>query len=567
MFFSHHRMIPFKDITIDDADKIGRLLKMSNIPGCDFSFATIFCWLELYKTKFTIQNDFLLLRYHADGLWQYMPPIGNGDLRYTLQTMLDDAAERNEPFAIGACTPELFGPISDAMPEKFFFTEKRDQFEYIYSREKLATLTGKNLQAKRNHINRFIAKYPDFSYEPLNGNCKHECMDLYDAWAAQHQKENPQSDLSFERKSVEKAMLHFEDFGLRGITLRINGKSVAFAFGEKIGDTFIVHTEKTHPDFRDAYAMINKLTAEHLASDCLYINREEDMGIPSLRTAKLQYHPISFLRKGIIRIKKSIRFDIAHATPADNEQIKTLWHDIFGDEMAFIDHFFEKIYQNKHTWVATSDEKIAASAQLLPYTLLTQDGRKLKAAYLFCVMTDKRFRHFGIMEQLLNKAISEQRDNGCDLFFLIPANEYAIKYYEKFGFRQCLGTSASKINGSLPGLGAKTSKSTDEIYNFYCESQIGRSGVLLSETQFTFAYEQLLQEGAEVYENGRCLSIVKGDILVGVIGKSETDENEIYSKIGSNSTLCNLPGMALITNPAIDYGQIGGIRLKFLYEI
>ena len=37
--------------------------------------------------------------------------------------------------------------------------------DYVYETEKLATLAGKKLHGKRNHINKFKKLYPDWSYE------------------------------------------------------------------------------------------------------------------------------------------------------------------------------------------------------------------------------------------------------------------------------------------------------------------------------------------------------------------------------------------------------------------
>ena len=53
--------------------------------------------------------------------------------------------------------------------------------------------------------------------------------------------------------------------------------------------SFII--EKAMPDFDGLYQVINQETARLLAPDSKFINRQSDLGIPGLRTAKKRYHP------------------------------------------------------------------------------------------------------------------------------------------------------------------------------------------------------------------------------------------------------------------------------------
>ena len=80
-----------------------------------------------------------------------------------------------------------------------------------------------------------------------------------------------------------------------GGLIKADGKVVAFAFGEKVGDTLFVHIEKAKKDVQGAYQMIVKEFALH--NPAPYINREEDMGIEGLRRSKESYHPIEKLKK------------------------------------------------------------------------------------------------------------------------------------------------------------------------------------------------------------------------------------------------------------------------------
>ena len=69
-------------------------------------------------------------------------------------------------------------------------------------------------------------------------------------------------------------------------------------------DMFVVHIEKAFADVQGAYPMINQQFLLHEASQYKYVNREDDTGDEGLRKAKLSYHPVFFVQKGIVKRKK-----------------------------------------------------------------------------------------------------------------------------------------------------------------------------------------------------------------------------------------------------------------------
>ena len=84
----------------------------------------------------------------------------------------------------------------------------------------------------------------------------------------------------------------------------MNGKIVAFTFGMPINhETFGVHVEKADTSIEGAYAMINYEFANHIPSQYIYINREEDLGLEGLRKAKLSYQPEVILEKYMAELK------------------------------------------------------------------------------------------------------------------------------------------------------------------------------------------------------------------------------------------------------------------------
>ena len=85
---------------------------------------------------------------------------------------------------------------------------------------------------------------------------------------------------------------------LRGSAIRLDGRIVAFTFGEQLNeDTVVVHVEKADPNIRGAYPAINQWYVESCWSDMTYINREEDMGHEGLRKAKESYKPELMIEK------------------------------------------------------------------------------------------------------------------------------------------------------------------------------------------------------------------------------------------------------------------------------
>ena len=73
------------------------------------------------------------------------------------------------------------------------------------------------------------------------------------------------------------------------------GNVLAMTLGSWLSeDTFDIHFEKAAEDVDGAYTAINQAFAAHLREkypQLRYLNREDDLGIPGLRKAKLSYYP------------------------------------------------------------------------------------------------------------------------------------------------------------------------------------------------------------------------------------------------------------------------------------
>lgn len=289
----------FKPISIEDKELIASFTLRSNNQNCDFSFANMCSWRFLYDSEFTVVNGMLLIRFYIDdGRIVYMMPVGEGDVKEAILLLENDSLSKGHPLCLLGVTPESVDVLEHLFPSDFKFIPERNYFDYIYLRDNLVRLQGKKYQSKRNHINRFKNEY-DFLYKPITDDVLSDCLALESKWCRQNGCEENEA-LQDERKSLAYSLLHFRELGLMGGTIWIGGQIAAFSFGMPINhNTFGVHVEKADTSFDGIYAVMNQQFASHIPDRYIYVNREEDLGIPGLRKAKLSYHPAILLEKNV----------------------------------------------------------------------------------------------------------------------------------------------------------------------------------------------------------------------------------------------------------------------------
>ena len=185
----------------------------------------------------------------------------------------------------------------------------RDQYDYIYRRTDLATLHGRHLDAKRNHIHRFRAEHPDFEYRPLTPEFFDECRRLTEIWQEeknQNQNNDKSGTIDAELHVMETIFSNWDVLDMTGGSIFVDGRMVAFTYGAAVTtDTLDVCVEKANRHVEGAFAIINQQFAEHLPEQYIYLNREEDMGIQGLRQAKLSYYPEILLTYNVVHITKN----------------------------------------------------------------------------------------------------------------------------------------------------------------------------------------------------------------------------------------------------------------------
>jgi hypothetical protein len=169
--------------------------------------------------------------------------------------------------------------------------EDRDNFDYLYRRQALAELGGRNYHKKRNLIKAFVNSHA-YRALPLREEFLSDALRVLDDWRA----ENDQAgDYEAAREGLEKS----EELQLCGGIYYVEERPVAYVLGEELAGvaTYLIHFEKAVAGYKGLYQFINQSFASVLPEDYETINREQDMGDPGLRHAKLSYRPSGFIEK------------------------------------------------------------------------------------------------------------------------------------------------------------------------------------------------------------------------------------------------------------------------------
>ncbi|MCL2264985.1 MAG: phosphatidylglycerol lysyltransferase domain-containing protein [Treponema sp.] len=201
-------------------------------------------------------------------------------------------------------SPSVLSPVKDDLEKRgVVFSEDRNNFDYLYNRSDLAELSGKKFHKKKNHVNNFLAAYPNHEQRQMTSALIPAAKEILKRW-----KDDLflRSGSEGDYKSAEEALDLFGSLALRGSIFYIDGKPAAYCMGESIarGKMFAIHFEKAIDEYRGIYQYINQAFAASLPGFFTLINREQDLGNEGMRQAKMTYRPCGFVQKHTAILRK-----------------------------------------------------------------------------------------------------------------------------------------------------------------------------------------------------------------------------------------------------------------------
>lgn len=299
------RHLRFSPVTAESMDTIVSFLNREKGRTTDFSFGGFFMWVDYFKYSYCIHENTLFIMGVLENnraVAAFSLPIGELPLRRAVDMLRGYCMAHGLNLEFSAVPEYALEEFHSLAPTEI--AELEAWGDYLYDAQKLATLSGKKMSKKRNHVNRFMSLYDGrWAFEPLTSDNYQEALSFLDVYAAQADKTPEALD------ELQLNRILFADFPaiskyVEGALLKVDGKVCAVTLGDIKGDTLFVHIEKALREIDGSYEAVNKLFAEHICAahtEILYINREDDAGDEGLRNAKRSYHPLTVLKKYNIR--------------------------------------------------------------------------------------------------------------------------------------------------------------------------------------------------------------------------------------------------------------------------
>lgn len=119
------------------------------------------------------------------------------------------------------------------------------------------------------------------------------------------------------------------------------------------------------------------------------------------------------------------------ATPADTEQIESLWAYCFEPkEDLFFQYYFKNCYEPENTMIGLEGDQVLSTVHLRQYNLNVRGGQ-VSTSYMIGVATHPAARRGGIGGALLVSSLEELKGRGQGLTILMPSK---AAFYQQYGW-------------------------------------------------------------------------------------------------------------------------------------
>lgn len=304
-------------ITVENREILEEYLHGYDYRTSGLSFSALYMWKDINQFSWMLSGDYMLLCGIShleleEGIEEpfLFPPLTKTGtyepegLRAAVLEAKQIFEEAGHPFSLRLVPFHMLDVFKEAFPNEMKYIEDRPNYDYVYLRQNLVDLKGRDLHAKRNHLNYFHKNF-EYEYVTLTSAMAEDAMRFIADF--NRKKEIPEHEMQLllmEEEAMADVFKNLENVGYNAGAILIDGKIEALSIGGQLNkNTMTVHVEKANTQFRGLYQAINNEYCKNVPEYIKYVNREEDMGIANLRKAKLSYKPVELVEKYIILFK------------------------------------------------------------------------------------------------------------------------------------------------------------------------------------------------------------------------------------------------------------------------
>ena len=287
-------MLNFTEFTWDDKDRYTQYYQNTPVHYAEYSFFGLWAWLHAYPLEIAYTENLCWLK-SSGNFPGIFGPSGNWDA-------VTDWEQELSHFKTGDVIYEVPAGVIEKLSgsSRFRFTPERDQSEYVYAVKDLISLKGKAFAHKRNRVRAFLDGY-EWDYYDMTPEFFDEVLAFQEKWRVHRDEtmnEDEAASLYDEDLAIRNALSKWNEFKFSGGIIKVDEKIIAYTIAEELDDKNIdVRFEKAFPEYAGSYQAINYMFMKNHGYKYEWANREEDMGEPGLREAKMSYNPAMMLEK------------------------------------------------------------------------------------------------------------------------------------------------------------------------------------------------------------------------------------------------------------------------------
>lgn len=290
-------VIDCHDFTLAERGKYMRNYMVSLPLMSDFTYSSLYMWADFYSLRLSCFEDLsCIICTGGEFLPSLLMPLGDvdGRMKRIMDYYYDWFGEQGLELYISHVEERFVPLVTSVEGYEYTVAYDRNYSDYIYDKKSFVSMNGSGYKGFRKKIRSFERCFPDHEYSRLAEDDIPECLDLVELWRRQ-------KGYDADSRETEILLKNYRALNLQGGVVKINGRIKAMLAGELYGDTGFIISGKADMNIHGLYLYALREFVKNEFPGVLYVNRCEDLGIETLRDAKMSWMPSRILHKYNIR--------------------------------------------------------------------------------------------------------------------------------------------------------------------------------------------------------------------------------------------------------------------------